>query len=115
MEDINNIVNNDFKLSQDASNRIKTLLKNEEGSYFRISVLGGGCSGFQYDFSFSLSPNEDDLIFNENGISYLIDKTSIDFLTGSTLEYVSELAGSYFKIENPNATANCGCGTSFSI
>ena len=115
MEDINNIVNNDFKLSQDASNRIKTLLKNEEGSYFRISVLGGGCSGFQYNFSFSLSPNEDDLIFKENGISYLIDKTSIDFLTGSTLEYVSELAGAYFKIENPNATANCGCGTSFSI
>ena len=115
MQNFNNIVNNDFKLSQNASNRIKTLLKNEEGSYFRISVLGGGCSGFQYNFSFSLSPNEDDLIFKENGISYLIDKTSIDFLTGSTLEYVSELAGAYFKIENPNATANCGCGTSFSI
>ena len=115
MQEINKIVNNDFKLSQNASNRIKTLLKSEEGSYFRISVLGGGCSGFQYDFSFTSSPNEDDLIFKENGISYLIDKTSIDFLTGSTLEYISELAGAYFKIENPNATANCGCGTSFSI
>ena len=115
MENINNIINNDFKLSQDASNRIKILMKSEEGSYFRISVLGGGCSGFQYDFSFTSSPNEDDLIFKENGISYLIDKTSIDFLTGSTLEYISELAGAYFKIENPNATANCGCGTSFSI
>ncbi|MDC0457638.1 iron-sulfur cluster assembly accessory protein [Alphaproteobacteria bacterium] len=115
MQEIINIVNNDFKLSQNASNRIKTLLKSEAGSYFRISVLGGGCSGFQYDFSFTSSPNEDDLIFKENGISYLIDKTSIDFLTGSTLEYISELAGAYFKIENPNATANCGCGTSFSI
>ena len=115
MQEINNIINNDFKLSQNASNRIKTLLKSEAGSYFRISVLGGGCSGFQYDFSFTSSPNEDDLIFKENGISYLIDKTSIDFLTGSTLEYISELAGAYFKIENPNATANCGCGTSFSI
>ena len=115
MQDINNIINDDFKLSRDASNRIRTLLKSEEGSYFRISVLGGGCSGFQYDFSFTSSPNEDDLIFKENGISYLIDKTSIDFLTGSTLEYISELAGAYFKIENPNATANCGCGTSFSI
>lgn len=115
MQEINKIVNNDFKLSQNASNRIKTLLKSEAGSYFRISVLGGGCSGFQYDFSFTSSPNEDDLIFKENGISYLIDKTSIDFLTGSTLEYISELAGAYFKIENPNATANCGCGTSFSI
>ena len=115
MQNINNIINNNFKLSQDASNKIKTLLKSEEGSYFRISVLGGGCSGFQYDFSFSSSPNEDDLVFKENGVTYLIDKTSIDFLSGSKLVYVSELAGSYFKIENPNATANCGCGTSFSI
>ncbi|MDC1023003.1 iron-sulfur cluster assembly accessory protein [Alphaproteobacteria bacterium] len=115
MQDIKNINNNDFKLSQDASNRIKTLLKSEDSSYFRISVLGGGCSGFQYDFSFASFPNEDDLVFNENGINYLIDKTSIDFLEGSTLEYISELAGAYFKIENPNATANCGCGTSFSI
>ena len=115
MKNIDNIIINDFKLSQEASNRIKILLKSEEGSYFRISVLGGGCSGFQYDFSFALSPNKDDLIFTENGISYLIDKPSMDFLAGSTLEYVSELSGSYFKIENPNATANCGCGTSFSI
>ena len=115
MQSTQNINNNDFKLSQDASNRIKTLLKSEEGSYFRISVLGGGCSGFQYDFSFSSSPNENDIVFKEDGVNYLIDKTSIDFLIGSTLEYVSELAGAYFKIENPNATANCGCGTSFSI
>ena len=115
MQEINNIINNDFKLSQNASNRIKTLLKSEKDFYFRISVLGGGCSGFQYDFSFASSPNEDDLIFKENEISYLIDKTSIDFLKGSTLEYVSELGGTYFKIVNPNATANCGCGTSFSI
>ena len=115
MENINNIINNNFKLSQNATSRIKTLLKSEEGSYFRISVLGGGCSGFQYDFSFVSYANEDDLIFEENGINYLIDNTSIDFLKGSTLEYVSELAGAYFKIENPNATANCGCGTSFSI
>ena len=55
------------------------------------------------------------MIFKEGGIDYLIDKVSIDFLRGGTLEYISELAGSYFKIENPNATANCGCGTSFSI
>jgi iron-sulfur cluster assembly accessory protein len=104
-----------FNISQAASNRIKTLLKNEQGSYFRISVLGGGCSGFQYDFSFSEKPNEDDYVFNTNEINYLIDKVSMDFLQNSKLEYVSELAGSFFKIENPNATANCGCGTSFSI
>ena len=107
--------NQDFSLSKEALERVKILLNDEEGSYFRISVLGGGCSGFQYDFSFDKKPKDDDMIFKEDGIDYLIDKVSIDFLRGSTLEYVSELAGSYFKIENPNATANCGCGTSFSI
>ena len=104
-----------FNLSKAASDRIKVLLKDEKGSYFRISVLGGGCSGFQYDFSFVEIPNDDDHIFNANGVSYLIDKVSMNFLKDSKLEYVSELSGSYFKIENPNATANCGCGTSFSI
>ena len=108
-------LNLEFSLSKKALERVKILLKDEEGSYFRISVLGGGCSGFQYDFSFDEKPKHGDMIFNEGGIDYLIDKVSIDFLRGSTLEYVSELAGSYFKIENPNATANCGCGTSFSI
>ena len=107
--------NQDFSLSKEALERVKILLKDEECSYFRISVLGGGCSGFQYDFSFDKKPKDDDMIFKEGGIDYLIDRVSIDFLRGSTLEYVSELAGSYFKIENPNATANCGCGTSFSI
>tara|TARA_Y100001958_G_C20661948_1_gene185154 strand:+ start:85 stop:429 length:345 start_codon:yes stop_codon:yes gene_type:complete len=111
----NKYLNKDFNLSKEALERIKVLLKDEEGSYFRISVLGGGCSGFQYDFSFDKKPKDDDMIFKEGGIDYLIDKVSIDFLRGSTLEYVSELAGSYFQIKNPNATANCGCGTSFSI
>ena len=108
-------LNQGFNLSKEALERIKVLIKDEEGSYFRISVLGGGCSGFQYDFSFDKNPKDNDLIFKEGGIYYLIDEVSIDFLRGSTLEYVSELAGSYFKIKNPNATANCGCGTSFSI
>ncbi len=107
--------NKDFSLSKEALERVKILLKDEDGSFFRISVLGGGCSGFQYDFSFDKKPNDDDIIFKAGGIDYLIDKVSIDFLRGSTLEYVSELAGSYFKIKNPNAAANCGCGTSFSI
>ena len=115
MNKVNKISKQEFKLSKKALDRIKFLLKKEKGSYFRISVLGGGCSGFQYDFSFVNSPNNDDLVFKDSGINYLVDKISMDFLNGSTLEYISELAGSYFKIENPNATANCGCGTSFSI
>ena len=115
MNEVSEISKQEFKLSKEAINRIKFLLKNEKGSYFRISVLGGGCSGFQYDFSFVSTPNSDDLVFKESGIKYLVDKISMDFLNGSTLEYISELAGAYFRIENPNATANCGCGTSFSI
>ena len=115
MVNVKELISNDFKLSNEASDRIKFLLKDEKGSYFRISVLGGGCSGFQYNFSFEITPNSDDLIFNSSGVSYLIDKVSIDFIKGSTLEYISELSGSYFQIVNPNATANCGCGTSFSI
>ena len=105
-----------FAVSKNAALRIQYLLKQEEKKcFFRLKVNGGGCSGFQYDFSFDKNPKDDDIIFKEGGINYLIDKVSIDFLRGSTLEYVSELAGSYFQIKNPNATANCGCGTSFSI
>ena len=87
----------------------------KENSFFRISVLGGGCSGFQYDFSFTDMKNPDDDVYDEYQVKFLIDKTSIEFLSGGELDYVDELAGSYFKIENPNSTANCGCGTSFSI
>ncbi len=105
-----------FNLSKAAALKIKTLLKQESlNSYFRISVLGGGCSGFQYDFSFTDKKNDDDIVYKDFGINYLIDTSSIEFISGGQLEYVDELAGSYFKIENPNATANCGCGTSFSI
>ena len=106
----------EIKFTDKALKQINSLLsKKDKGSFFRIAIKGGGCSGFQYDFSFDKKPNDDDMIFKEGGIDFLIDKVSIDFLRGGTLEYVSELAGSYFKIENPNATANCGCGTSFSI
>ena len=105
-----------FNITEQAAKRIKALLKTEkENSFFRISVLGGGCSGFQYDFSFTNIKNSDDDIYEEHQVKFLIDQTSIEFLNGSELDYVDELAGSYFKIENPNSTANCGCGTSFSI
>ena len=105
-----------FKITEQAAEKIKALLKSEkENSFFRISVLGGGCSGFQYDFSFTNIKNADDDIYDEYQVKYLIDQTSIEFLSGGELDYVDELAGAYFKIENPNSTANCGCGTSFSI
>ena len=107
---------NKFNLTKQAAERIKILLEQEStDSYFRISVLGGGCSGFQYDFSFTKIKNNDDEEYLDKEIKYLIDNTSIEFINGGELDYVDELAGSYFKIDNPNSTANCGCGTSFSI
>ena len=107
---------NKFELTITAADQIKKLLQHEKnGSYFRISVLGGGCSGFQYDFSFTDIINSDDIAFSNHEIKYLIDKSSIKFIDKGTLDFVEELGGSYFKVENPNSTANCGCGTSFSI
>ena len=103
---------NNFKLTNNAATRIKELQKNEEnGSLFRISVLGGGCSGFQYDFSFDTKQDENDLKIN----NILIDKQSAELLKGSEVDYVSELIGSSFKISNPQSKSSCGCGISFSL
>ena len=103
---------NNFKLTNNAATRIKELQKNEEiGSLFRISVLGGGCSGFQYEFTFDQSKAADDLNFE----NILIDKASADLLKGSEVDYVSELIGEQFKITNPQTKSSCGCGVSFSL
>ena len=87
------------------------LSTNHKGSFFRIAIKGGGCSGFQYDFSFDKTENEDDLK-HEN---ILIDKNSADLLKGSEIDYVDELIGSSFKINNPQSKSSCGCGVSFSL
>ena len=103
---------NNFKLTNNAATRIKELQKNEEiGSLFRISVLGGGCSGFQYEFTIDQSKAEDDLNFE----NILIDKASADLLKGSEVDYVNELIGEQFKITNPQTKSSCGCGVSFSL
>jgi iron-sulfur cluster assembly accessory protein len=87
------------------------LTQKEKGSFFRIAIKGGGCSGFQYDFSFDKSIEKDDLKFE----NILIDKTSADLLKGSEVDYVNELIGDSFKISNPQSKSSCGCGTSFSL
>ena len=87
------------------------LLSKDKGSFFRIAIKGGGCSGFQYDFSFDKSPQKDDLNYE----NILIDKTSADLLKGSEVDYVSELIGAQFKITNPQTKSSCGCGVSFSL
>ena len=85
--------------------------KKDKGSFFRIAIKGGGCSGFQYEFTFDHSKLEDDLSFEK----ILIDKVSADLLKGSEIDYVSELIGEQFKITNPQTKSSCGCGVSFSL
>ena len=102
----------EIKFTDNAIKQINHLLSSkDEGSFFRIAIKGGGCSGFQYDFSFDKSQNDDDLR-HEN---ILIDKTSADLLKGSEIDYVSELIGEQFKITNPQTKSSCGCGVSFSL
>ncbi len=102
----------EIKFTDKAINQINHLLsQKDKGSFFRIAIKGGGCSGFQYDFSVDKKPQEDDLKFE----NILIDKTSADMLKGSEVDYVSELIGNSFKISNPKSKSSCGCGVSFSL
>ena len=102
----------EIKFTDKAIKQINHLLtQKEKGSFFRIAIKGGGCSGFQYDFSFDKSIEKDDLKFE----NILIDKVSADLLKGSEVDYVSELIGDSFKISNPQSKSSCGCGTSFSL
>ena len=102
----------EIKFTDNALKQIQNLLsKKDEGSFFRIAIKGGGCSGFQYEFTFEQSKNDDDLTFQ----NILIDKTSADLLKGSQIDYVSELIGEQFKITNPQTKSSCGCGVSFSL
>ena len=86
-----------------------------ESKILRVAVKGGGCSGFQYIFKIVDSVNEDDQVFEKEDCRVIIDKTSLQFLEGAEIDYSEELIGSSFKINNPNATSSCGCGTSFSF
>ena len=99
-----------------AAARIKEILADEApDTKLRVSVLGGGCSGFSYDFGFDVSEQPDDLVIRQAGATVLIDPISLPYLAGSQIDFVDELIGASFKISNPNATASCGCGTSFAI
>ena len=105
-----------FGLSEAAAVRIMQLLDNEPtGSFFRVAVLGGGCSGFQYDFSIDKNLQDDDLVFVVHDVEVVVDEMSLELIDNAELDYVQDLMGSYFTVINPNATASCGCGTSFSI
>jgi iron-sulfur cluster assembly accessory protein len=103
-------------ISESAARRIGQILKSEpEGAMLRVSVEGGGCSGFQYKFGIERSRGDDDLVLARDGAVVLIDPVSVNFMAGSQIDFVDDLIGQSFKINNPQATASCGCGTSFSI
>jgi len=103
-------------LSERAARRIVSILAKEPlGTALRVSVSGGGCSGFQYDFDLDRDRADDDLVIERNGAVVLIDSVSLPYVGGSEIDFVDDLIGQSFQIRNPNATASCGCGTSFSI
>jgi len=105
-----------FCITENAAKRIRTVLQNEpEGSFLRLSIQGGGCSGFQYIFSVDRVLQEGDHQYQKDEIQVVIDAVSQDFVEGAELDFVDDLMGQYFKVENPNAASSCGCGTSFSL
>ena len=106
---------NNIEITENAQIHIENILKAENSKFFRITVLGGGCAGFQYKFEFDNLKNKDDLIIKTPKIEVLIDETSLNLIKGSKIDYITELIGSSFKIINPQASSSCGCGTSFSI
>lgn len=105
-----------LELTENAVVKIKDLLleENDPSLNLRVFVQGGGCSGMQYGFTFDNTQNEDDFTVEKDGVVLLIDSMSGQYLMGAKIDYVEDLMGSQFKIENPNAQTSCGCGSSFS-
>ena len=111
------LASNDVVLTDRAARKIgRILAKEPEGTVLRIVVAGGGCSGFQYEYKLvKETPANDDLVLAKDQATVLIDSLSLEFMTGSEIDYVDALIGQAFEIRNPNAVASCGCGTSFSV
>jgi iron-sulfur cluster assembly accessory protein len=106
----------EISISQRAAKQIARILEAEPGgTALRVSVSGGGCSGFQYNFDLDGARTADDIVIEREGATVLIDSVSLPFMGGSEIDFVDDLIGQSFHINNPNATASCGCGTSFSI
>jgi iron-sulfur cluster insertion protein len=104
-------------LSASAARRLAEIIAAEGNPalMLRLSVSGGGCSGFQYAFALETTLNEDDHVFERDGVRLVVDEVSLDLLAGSEVEYDDGLMAAHFTVRNPNATASCGCGSSFSV
>jgi len=104
-------------LTESAARRIAMLRAQEqvEDAFLRIAVSGGGCSGFQYGFTFDDQRNDDDVLFERDGVTVVVDDVSLGLLNGAEVDFVEDLMGASFQIRNPNAASSCGCGNSFSI
>jgi len=103
-------------LSPSAAARVAAIAgKQDKPAILRLSVEGGGCSGFQYKFGLSDGPQSDDTVVETDGVRLVVDAVSLDLVSGCVVDYVESLGGAAFKVENPNATAGCGCGSSFAV
>ncbi len=103
-------------VTERAARRVKQILAKEPGgALLRVAVNGGGCSGFQYAFDIVAAQADDDLLIEKDGVGVVIDPVSLDFLRGARIDFVDDLMGQSFRIDNPNASSSCGCGTSFSV
>jgi len=106
----------DIALSPSAAARVAHIaIRQSKPAILRLAVEGGGCSGFQYRFGLADAPEADDIIVETDGVRLVVDSMSLDLVRGGTVDFVDNLGGASFKVDNPNATAGCGCGTSFSV
>jgi len=108
------VMSETLSISESAARRLKNVLP-DEAAFLRISVKGGGCSGFQYAFDIERERAEDDLVVVRDGAAIIVDPVSLDLIRGSELDFIDDLMGQAFKVKNPNAVASCGCGVSFSV
>ncbi|KQN94568.1 heme biosynthesis protein HemY [Sphingomonas sp. Leaf231] len=106
----------DIALTPAAAARVAAIAaRQNKPAILRLSVEGGGCSGFQYRFGFADAPEAADLVTETDGVQLVVDDMSLDLVRGASVDYVESLGGASFKVENPNAASGCGCGTSFSV
>ena len=115
MSETSSSVQDALLISARAAKRLNAILKGEEGAALRISVKGGGCSGFQYAFDIEKVRAEDDFVATRDGATVLVDPVSLEMMKGAELDFVDDLMGQSFQVRNPQAVASCGCGVSFAV